>query len=101
MTKERYRLYLCVLLVGAALGSLGMILWSQKTGPCGGHERKSCAAERMMHASALVFVIFGTLLLTIIADTEQQITAAIGVLGAVAGYLFGTMRRDSGKEQTP
>jgi hypothetical protein len=27
------------------------------------------------------------------AETEQQLTAAIGILGAVAGYLFGTMRR--------
>lgn len=93
MTKEKYRLYLCFLLVIAALGSLWIVLRSLgKT--CSGAERMSCAADRSMHASALVFIIFGTLLLTIIVDKGEQITAAIGVLGAVAGYLFGSARRD-------
>ena len=40
-------------------------------------------------------IIYGAIVLTQMAGTEQQLTAAIGIFGVVAGYLFGTFRRTS------
>lgn len=57
------------------------------------------SADDIMHASGLVFVIFGTILIIVIADTDQQMTASIGIMGAVAGYLFGTMTRTKEAKQ--
>jgi hypothetical protein len=42
-------------------------------------------------------VIFGTIILVIISTTESQLTASMGILGAVAGYLFGKNAKDSGR----
>ena len=43
----------------------------------------------IVNVSGLVFIIFGTIVLVIIADVDEQLTASIGILGAIAGYLFG------------
>lgn len=50
----------------------------------------------MVNASGLVLVIFGTIVVVMIARVDQQLTAAMGILGAVAGYLFGTSTRPRG-----
>jgi hypothetical protein len=49
-------------------------------------------ASSMVSATGLIYVVFGTILVVVIANTEQQLTAAVGILGAVAGYLFGKTR---------
>jgi hypothetical protein len=36
-----------------------------------------------------VLVVYATILVVMIGKTDQQLTAAIGILGAIAGYLFG------------
>ena len=55
-----------------------------------------------MNATGLVYIIFGTIILVLIATTEQQLTAAIGILGTVAGYLFGTLHRAAvGRDAEP
>jgi hypothetical protein len=51
-------------------------------------------ADQVVNITGLIFIISGTIILVLMAKTEQQLTAAIGILGAVAGYLFGTLRRD-------
>lgn len=54
----------------------------------------------IVHATGLIFIIFGTITLVIMAGSDEQLTAAIGILGGVAGYLFGSMKgreADSGK----
>lgn len=61
----------------------------------------SYSSSDMVNATGLIFIIFGTIILVIMADTEQQLTAAMGILGAVAGYLFGTMRKGEAKEPKP
>lgn len=55
----------------------------------------------IVHATGLIFITFGTIILVIMAETEQQLTAAIGILGGIAGYLFGSMKgkdTESGKK---
>ena len=56
-------------------------------------------ADDIVHASGLVLLIFGTIILVVIVNVEQQLTAAMGILGAIAGYLFGSLNR--GKEEKP
>lgn len=51
----------------------------------------------IVYATGLIFITFGTILLVIMAETDEQLTAAIGILGGIAGYLFGSMRsKDAG-----
>jgi drug/metabolite transporter superfamily protein YnfA len=56
------------------------------------------APAHIVGATGLVYIVFGTILLVVIANTEAQLTAAIGVLGAVAGYLFGRLQQDRSHE---
>lgn len=46
----------------------------------------------LVTATGLIYVIFGTIILTQMALDTQQMMAATGILGAVAGYLFGVSR---------
>jgi hypothetical protein len=62
--------------------------------------KKSDSAAHLVNACALTLIVFGTIYVTILADTDQQLTASTGILGAVAGYLFGSMRR-SGNDGPP
>jgi hypothetical protein len=52
--------------------------------------------EHIIHGSALVLVIQATIFLVVASATNEQLTGGIGVLGAIAGYLFGSSpkRRD-------
>lgn len=52
-----------------------------------------------MSATGLIYIVFGTIILVVIANTDQQLTASMGILGAVAGYLFGRSQRDQGEEE--
>ncbi len=52
-------------------------------------------AENVVNGTGLVLIIQATLLVVIASPTTEQLTAAIGVLGAIAGYLFGSTRRQS------
>lgn len=42
----------------------------------------------------LNLIIFGTIIMVIVAETDQQLTAGAGILGAVAGYLFRSIQND-------
>ena len=56
-------------------------------------------ARDIVTTIGLVTVIFGAILLSIIADTEQALTAPMGILGAIAGYLFGSaQKKEEAKE---
>lgn len=93
MTQEKYKLYECILLAAFALISLIIVLKSLCNKP-------NCDAAHMVNASGLVFIIFGTLFLVLLADVDEQLNAGVGILGAVAGYLFGTMRRMETNQKT-
>jgi hypothetical protein len=53
------------------------------------------ATPHMVSATGLICIVFGTILLVLMADTESQLTASVGILGAVAGYLFRSMHQDA------
>ena len=56
------------------------------------------SATHVVSATGLIYIVFGTTILVVIANTEAQLTASMGILGAVAGYVFGRIRRDDGQE---
>ena len=55
----------------------------------------------MVNGSGLVLVIFATVLVVVLAKVDQQLTAATGILGAIAGYLFGKATKGAEAEQKP
>jgi hypothetical protein len=58
---------------------------------------RKATAVTMIHGSGLVLVIFGTVLVVVLAKVDEQLSAATGILGAMAGYLFGkTTGSDNG-----
>lgn len=83
--QEDIRLYEVILLAVMSLCALAIVLKYMK-------DSKTCQARDMLNGTGLVLVIFSTVLVIIIADVEIQLTAAMGVLGGIAGYLFGTLR---------
>lgn len=48
----------------------------------------------------LVSVIFGTILLVLVVDTTETLTAPMGILGAIAGYLFGSAQKNKVSESS-
>lgn len=81
------RIYIMALII-AALFSLVVVLWFlTKNG--------TTDPLILINGSGLVLVIFATILVVVISKSEQQLTAAIGILGAIVGYLFGAGTRSS------
>lgn len=94
MMLERNKLIQCGILSATAIISLLIVLWFITN--------TNYSANHIVNASGLVLIIFGTINLVILARADEQLTAAIGIMGAIAGYLFGTMRRgDGGEKQEP
>ena len=58
-------------------------------------------AKDMVNAAGLTLIIFGTIILVLVASTSEQLTAAIGILGAIAGYLFRSAQENTGKSPAP
>ncbi len=50
-------------------------------------------AKDIVTAVGLVSVIFSSLILVLVVDTSDALTAPMGILGAIAGYLFGSAQR--------
>ncbi len=93
MTQEKYKLYECIILSLAVVSCLFIILRFLT--------RTSYSANHIVNAAGLVFIVFGTIFVVILSDVDQQLTGAMGIMGAVAGYLFGTMRRGEGEASQP
>lgn len=62
-------------------------------------KRKDCHARDLVTIIGLVSVIFGTILLVLVAGDTQQVNAPIGILGAIAGYLFGASKKTEGSNE--
>lgn len=75
-----------VLLCVVAIIALLMVLYFLR-------DHKNCPRD-IVNAAGLILIIFGTIILVLVVDTTEQLTAAIGVLGAIAGYLFGTIQSE-------
>jgi hypothetical protein len=52
-------------------------------------------AESLVNSTGLVLVVFGTLYISECAITTEQLTAPMGILGAIAGYVFGSAQKRS------
>ena len=52
----------------------------------------------IVNAAGLILIIFGTIILVLVVNTSEQLTAAIGILGAIAGYLFRSVQGDATSE---
>jgi hypothetical protein len=92
--QEMIRLFEVLILAVMSILSLAVVLWYIK-------RSNSCNPRDMLNGAGLVLVIFSTVLVIIIADVEVQLTAAMGVLGGIGGYLFGTMRSSRSTGQEP
>ena len=75
-----------VLLSSLCITSLTIILYFLK--------QSDHTAKDMVNAAGLTLIIFGTIILVLVASTSEQLTAAIGILGAIAGYLFRSAQGD-------
>ena len=53
----------------------------------------------IVSGAGLTLIVFGTIILVLIVDTSEQLTAAIGILGAIAGYLFRSAQ-ESGDDRS-
>ena len=86
--EEISRRTLILAVIAAAIVSLLIVLWFLKM--AGTRD-----ASTMVSASGLVLVVYATVLVVMSGKTDQQLTAAMGILGAIAGYLFGTATKAS------
>jgi len=93
MQQENNKLYEIIILSALALVSLFIVLRFITV-------KKVYSASHIVNATGLIFIIFGTILLVIMTDTDEQLTAPIGILGAVAGYLFGSINREKSGTET-
>jgi Na+-transporting methylmalonyl-CoA/oxaloacetate decarboxylase beta subunit len=93
MAEESNRLILALSVMGAGLLALFLVLTYLKS--------REAAPESVVTGSGLVLVIFATVLVVILAKVDQQLTAATGILGAIAGYLFGKTTKGPEAEQKP
>lgn len=93
MEEESNRRLLALSVMGTAIFSLFLVLLYLKN--------REAPPDTMVHGSGLVLVIFATVLVVILAKVDQQLTAATGILGAIAGYLFGKTAKTTSTEQPP
>ena len=99
MHQESNKVYEILILSALALISLFVALrylaaHTENSGP------------HIVNATGLVCIIFGTILLVLMAQSDQQLTASVGILGAVAGYLFRSIHssdptRDTAPSDVP
>lgn len=60
-------------------------------------KHKDHSAKDIVNAAGLTLIIFGTIILVLVVSTSEQLTAAIGILGAIAGYLFRSVQGNEEK----
>ncbi len=82
---ERYRLLEIIAISIAVIALLAVVLKFLTRG----HH----SASQIINAGEVLFIIFGVILIVILADQEAHLTAPMGILGAVAGYLFGKFHK--------
>lgn len=79
MAQERNRFWALVLLVATAVIGHLLLLWR-----LGGD-----SPAQVVTGTGFIYLIFGTVVLVTLSDNKDQITASMGIMGAIAGYLFG------------
>ena len=88
--KEQQRFMIIGLVSALGVAALFLILFSlRKSGGV------NPGPGDIITGAGLVMVIIGTILIVLIADTDQQLSSSVGILGAIAGYLFGRTQKES------
>jgi hypothetical protein len=80
------KLILLVIIAAATVLFLFLILLFMKYS-------KNFTATNIVNGGGLVLVVQAILFVVIASPTTEQLTSAIGALGAIAGYLFGRATR--------
>lgn len=93
MEEESNRLILALAVMGTGLFALFLVLSYLKS--------IGAAQEAVVTGSGLVLVVFATVLIVILVKRDEKLTAATGILGAIAGYLFGKATSTSGGAPRP
>lgn len=86
LLQEKHRMFLLLAIVVSTPILLALVLFFLKKAP-------NSSGDSLVHAIGLVLVIEGTMFIAVSAITTEQLTAPIGILGAIAGYLFGSAKR--------
>jgi len=94
MLQEKHRMWLLIAIVVSTPILLALVLFCLKSKP-------DCPGESLVNAVGLVLVVEGTMFIAVSAVTSEQLTAPIGILGAITGYLFGSARRKAIEDQAP
>ncbi len=89
--REHNRLYATLAVIAAGLISLITVLFVIT-------RRANCSANHTISAAGLTLIIFGTITLVLVVDVDEQLSASIGIMGVLAGYLFGRMSTGQDKE---
>ena len=84
---NRFWLTLAVACVGAIFLFVSLHHMSKAAQKSGARENAVRPSD-IMNIVALHLIVFGTLLVVMTADVSDQLTAAAGILGALAGYIF-------------
>ncbi len=92
LAQEEYAYWEVMILAIMAVVSLTIVLTFMKL-------NGTCKPRDMVTTAGLILIIFSTIILVLVADSQEQISAAIGVLGAIAGYLFGSAAASSRKPE--
>lgn len=61
--------------------------------------KQDAQPKDIVSCAGLILIVFGTIILVLIVDTSEQLTAAIGILGAIAGYLFRSAQEGPERQQ--
>lgn len=85
--QENNKFYECLVLTIGVIISLMVVLYFVT--------RLRHNTTHIIHASGLVLIVFGTIYVIILSDSDAHITGTMGVLGATAGYLFGSMGKNT------
>ncbi|HMS84513.1 MAG TPA: hypothetical protein PKD12_12745 [Nitrospira sp.] len=91
--EEDNRRLLALCIMGTAILALAFVLSILN--------KRGASPESIVAGSGLVLVIFATVLVATLAKSDQQLTAPIGILGAIAGYLFGKTAKGTEADQKP
>ena len=63
--------------------------------------RDTYSPKDIVNVIGLTLIIYSTIILVLVVSTSEQLTAAIGVLGAIAGYLFRSVQESARERGTP
>ncbi len=63
--------------------------------------RDTYTPKDIVNVIGLTLIIYSTIILVLVVSTSEQLTAAIGVLGAITGYLFRSVQESTRERGTP